>query len=137
MPLTAKLGISDFTDGSHTVEESIELARRLKTLGLDLVDVSLSFDTPGASGVPWGPAFMAPFAERFKKALGMPVGVGWSISEPRQADAILRAGQADIVLLARAALEDSQWPYRAAKALQVPRAKWATLPAPYAHWVGT
>jgi 2,4-dienoyl-CoA reductase-like NADH-dependent reductase (Old Yellow Enzyme family) len=136
LPLAVKLGMSDFTDESHTIEESIELARRMKTLGLDLVDVSLSFNTPDVSRVPWGPAFMAPFAERFKKELGMPVGVGWSISEPSQADAILRAGQADIVLLARAMLEDPQWAYRAAKALRVPNARWTTLPAPYAHWVG-
>jgi 2,4-dienoyl-CoA reductase-like NADH-dependent reductase (Old Yellow Enzyme family) len=134
LPLTAKLGISDFKEGSHTIEESIELVKRLKALGLDLVDVSIGFNIPDVSGVPWGPAFMVPFAERFKKEAGIATGVGWFISDAAQADAILREGKADLVLLAHAMLDDPQWPYRAARALGIENAKW-TLPAPYAHWI--
>jgi 2,4-dienoyl-CoA reductase-like NADH-dependent reductase (Old Yellow Enzyme family) len=136
MPLTAKLGISDFTPGSHTVEESIALAGRMKALGLDLIDVTLGFNVPDVSGVPWGPAFMAPYAERFKKEAGIAVGVGWSIDEPRQADSIVRSGQADLVMLARAMLDDPHWPYHAAKGLELPDFRWRTLPAAYAHWLG-
>ena len=58
------------------------------------------------------------------------------ISEPKQADTIVRRGQADLVLLAHAMLDDPQWAYHAAKALEVPDSKW-TLPAPYAHWIRT
>ncbi|HEY4942659.1 MAG TPA: NADH:flavin oxidoreductase/NADH oxidase [Rhizomicrobium sp.] len=134
LPLTAKLGISDFKDGSQTVEESIELVKRLKALGLDLVDVSIGFNIPDVSGVPWGPAFMAPFAERFKKEAGIAVGVGWFISDAKQADAIVTDGKADLVMLAHAMLDDPHWPYHAAKALGIENAKW-TLPAPYAHWI--
>ncbi len=134
LPLTAKLGISDFIPGSQTVEESIELVKRMKAKGLDLVDVSIGFNTPDMSGVPWGPGFMAPFAERFKKETGIAVGVGWFISEAKQADAIVADGKADLVMLAHAMLDDPQWPYRAAKALEIPNYKW-TLPAPYAHWI--
>ncbi len=134
LPLTAKLGISDFIPGSHTVEESIALVRRLKALGLDLIDVSIGFNSPDLSGVPWGPAFLAPFAERFKKEVGIAVGAGWFISEPAQADAIIKDGRADLILLAHAMLDDPQWPYHAAKALGIANAKW-TLPAPYAHWI--
>jgi len=132
LPLTAKLGISDFLPESHTVEESIALVKRLK--GLDLVDVSIGFNTPDVSGVPWGPGFMAPFAERFRKETGIAVGVGWFISEPAQADAIVREEKADLIMLAHAMLDDPQWPYHAAKALEIPNFKW-TLPAPYAHWI--
>ena len=134
LPLTAKLGISDFKDGSQTVEESIELVRRLKALGLDLVDVSIGFNIPDVSGVPWGPGFMVPFAERFKKEAGIAVGVGWFISDAKQADAIIQEDKADLVMLAHAMLDDPQWPYHAAKALGIENAKW-TLPAPYAHWI--
>ena len=134
LPLTAKLGISDFIPESQTVEESIELIRRLKAMGLDLVDVSIGFNSPNLSGVPWGPGFMVPFAERFKKEAGIAVGVGWFIAEPKQADDIIRAGKADLILLAHAMLDDPQWPYHAAKALEVKDYKW-TLPAPYAHWI--
>jgi len=134
LPLTAKLGISDFIPGSQTVEESVELVKRLKALGLDLIDVSIGFNTPDMSGVPWGPGFMVPFAERFKKQADIAVGVGWFITEPKQADAIIRDGKADLVMLAHAMLDDPQWPYHAAKALDVPNFKW-TLPAQYAHWI--
>ena len=134
LPLTAKLGISDFIPGSHTVEESIELVKRLKALGLDLVDVSIGFNTPDMSGVPWGPAFMAPFAERFKKETGIAVRAGWFISDAAQANAILREDKADLILLAHAMLDDPNWPYHAARSLGIDNAKW-TLPAQYAHWI--
>ncbi|HEY0301531.1 MAG TPA: NADH:flavin oxidoreductase/NADH oxidase [Rhizomicrobium sp.] len=134
LPLTAKLGISDFIPGSHTVEESIALVKRLKGLGLDLLDVSIGFNSPDLSGVPWGPGFLVPFAERFKKETGIAVGVGWFITEPAQADAIVKDGKADLIMLAHAMLDDPQWPYHAAKALGIDNAKW-TLPAPYAHWI--
>ena len=62
LPLAAKLGVSDFHADGQPLEESIELIGRFKTLGLDLIDVSLGFNTPDASGVPWGPGFMAPIA---------------------------------------------------------------------------
>ena len=136
LPLTVKMGVSDFKEGGVTVEECMALARRLRALGLDLLDISLGFNSPDVSGVPWGPGFMAPFAERFKREAGIPVGVGWRISEPQQAEAIVRTHQADLVMLAQAMLDDPHWPYHAAKALGVPDCKWI-LPAPYAHWIRT
>lgn len=134
LPLTAKLGISDFKPESHTIEESIELVKRLKLLGLDLIDVSIGFNTPDISGVPWGPGFMVPFAERFRKEATIATGVGWFISEAQQAETIVQNDKSDLVLLAHAMLDDPQWPYRAARTLNIENAKW-TLPAPYAHWI--
>jgi len=84
--------------------------------------------------VPWGPGFMAPFAERIKREADIPTAVGWFIADPAQADAIIRDGRADLVMLAHAMLDDPNWPFHAAKALAIPDAKW-TLPAPYAHWI--
>ncbi len=134
LPLTVRLGISDFKDGSQTIEESIELIRRFKALGLDLIDVSIGFNISDVSGVPWGPGFIVPFAERIKREAEIPTAVGWFIADPAEADAIIRDGRADLVMLAHAMLDDPQWPYHAAKALKIPDAKW-TLPAPYAHWI--
>src|ERR1039458_2959038 len=51
------------------------------------------------------------------------------ITEAHQADAIVRAGQADIVLLARAFLRDPYSPLHAAKALGAP----AAIPKQYAR----
>ena len=81
-PLTARLGVSDFNDESQPLEESIELVRRFKSQGLDLIDVSIGFNTPDIRGVPWGPAFMAPIAERIRREADIPTAVGWFITEP-------------------------------------------------------
>ncbi len=134
LPLTARLGLSDFKDGSQTIEESIDLIKRFKAGGLDLIDVSIGFNIPDVSGVPWGPGFMVPFAERVRREVEIPTAVGWFIADPAQADAIIRDGQADLIMLAHAMLDDPHWPYHAARALNIPDFKW-TLPAPYAHWI--
>jgi 2,4-dienoyl-CoA reductase-like NADH-dependent reductase (Old Yellow Enzyme family) len=134
LPLAVRLGVSDFTDESQTVEESIDLIRRFKAGGLDLIDVSVGFNTPDISKIPWGPGFMVPYCERIRREAGIPTACGWFISEPAQADAIVRQGQADLIMLARAMLDDPNWAYHAARALGVANFKW-TLPAQYAHWI--
>ncbi|HWA01940.1 MAG TPA: NADH:flavin oxidoreductase/NADH oxidase [Rhizomicrobium sp.] len=134
LPLTARLGISDFTDDSQTVEESIDLIRRFKAGGLDMIDVSVGFNTPDISKIPWGPAFMAPYCERIRRETGIATACGWSITEAAEADGIVRKGQADIIMLARAMLRDPNWPYHAARALG--RKDAATmLPSQYAYWL--
>ena len=134
LPLAARLGISDFTADSQTVEESIELIKRFKQDGLDLIDVSVGFNTPDISKIPWGPAFMAPYAERIRREAGIATACGWFITEPAQADAIVRGEQADLIMLAHAMLDDPNWPYHAARALNLSDFKWV-LPAQYAHWI--
>lgn len=133
-PLTARLGVSDFNDESQPLEESIELVRRFKSHGLDLIDVSIGFNTPDIRGVPWGPAFMAPIAERIRREADIPTAVGWFITEPQQADTIVRDGQADLIMLAHAELSDPNWPYHAAKALGLSKPH-DVLPPQYAHWL--
>lgn len=134
LPLTIRLGVCDFHAGEQPLEESIALVRRFKVLGLDLLDVSLGFNTPDVSGVPWGPGFMVPIAERIRRETGIATAVGWRISAPRHADAIVRDGQADLVMLAHALLSDPLWPYRAARALGIARPH-EVLPPQYAHWL--
>lgn len=134
LPLTARLGVSDFHPEGQPIEESIELVRRLKRHGLDLVDVTLGFNTPDVSGVPWGPGFMAPLAERVRREAEIATAVGWLIREPQQAHDVVASGQADLVLLARAELDDPHWPYHAAKKLGI-AAPHEVLPPPYAHWL--
>lgn len=133
-PLAARLGVSDFVDESQPLEESIQLVRRFKDQGLDLIDVSLGFNTPNVSGIPWGPAFMAPIAQRIKQEAAMATAVGWFIGEPAQAEDIISKGQADLVMLAHKELDDPHFPYHAAKALGVISPQ-NVLPPQYAHWL--
>lgn len=132
LPLAARFGVTEF-DGSDDLEEGIELVRRLKAAGLDFIDVSIGFSTPTAK-IPWGPAFMAPVAERVRRETGMPATTSWFISEPAQANGLIADDKVDLVSLGRPLLANPNWPYRAATELRIDKAAW-TLPAPYAHWL--
>ncbi len=134
LPLTARLSVTDWVDGGVSVEESIELTKRMQAAGLDLLDVSHGFVTPDISRIPWGPGFMLPIAGQIRAATGLPIAAGWMISEPSQADAAIRDQQCDIVLLARELLRDPYWPYHAAAALGQPNA-YNLLPPQYARAV--
>ena len=131
-PLTARLSVTDWTDGGVTVDESIELVRLLKADGLDLLDVSHGMVTPDVSQVPWGPGFMIPIASRIRRESGIPTAVGWMITEAQQADQAIRDGDADLVMLARELLRDPYWPYHAAVELGVENAD-EILPVQYAR----
>ncbi|WP_394830159.1 NADH:flavin oxidoreductase/NADH oxidase [Pendulispora rubella] len=134
LPLTARLGVSDFHPEGQSMEESVELVRRFKRNGLDLIDVSLGFNSPDVSGVPWGPGFMVPLADRIRREAEIPTAAGWFLREPQQAQDVIANGQADLVVLARAELDDPHWPYHAAKALGV-AIPHTVLPPQYAHWL--
>lgn len=134
LPLTMRLGVIEF-DGrdEETLSQSIELLRRFKRDGLDFVDVSMFFSTPTAK-IPWGPAFMAPVAARVRRETGLPAATSWFISQPEQADTLVRDGVVDVVMLGRPLLAEPHWPYRAARELGEENPAWV-LPAPYAHWL--
>ena len=116
LPLTVRLSCTDWVDGGWTLEESIELARRLKAEGVDLIDCSSGGGVATATP-PIGPGFQVPFAERIRREAGVATAAVGLITEPEQADAIVRQGQADVVLLARELLRDPHWPLRAARKL--------------------
>ena len=131
LPLTARLGVIDYVAGEQPLAESIELVRRMHSGGLDLADISAGFNTPDASGVPWKePAFLAPIAARIRREVGLPVAASWNIGDPTLADELVRGGQLDLVMIAKAPLADPYWPYRAAQALGR-AASHATLPVQY------
>lgn len=134
LPLTARFGVIEY-DGrdEETLQESIELTRNLRSEGLDMMSVSVGFSTPVAN-IPWGPAFLAPIAERVRREAGLPVASAWGIDSPEVANATVEKQQLDLVMVGRAHLSNPHWPYQAAKQLQATKPSWV-LPAPYAHWL--
>lgn len=134
-PLSVRLGVIEY-DGrdEETLVDSIRLVKQFKQAGVDLVSVSIGFSTPEAV-IPWGPAFMAPVAERVRREAGLPVAIAWGLGIPEVANEAIRGGQADLVYIGRALLANPHWPYVAATALGEMRPSWTTLPAPYAHWL--
>ena len=130
LPLTARLSCTDWMDGGWTLDESVELARRLKAAGLDLIDCSSSGNVHAARP-PSGPGFHVPLSERIRREAAIATAVVGLITDPKHADQIVRDWQADVVLLARESLRDPNWPLRAARTLG--HAEWATPPVQYAR----
>jgi 2,4-dienoyl-CoA reductase-like NADH-dependent reductase (Old Yellow Enzyme family) len=115
-PLFIRISATDWVEGGWTVEDSVALARILHPLGVDLVDCSSGGNIAGAR-IPVGPGYQTAFAERVRRESGVPTGAVGMITDPAQADQIIRSGQADVVFLARQFLRDPYWPLLAARAL--------------------
>jgi 2,4-dienoyl-CoA reductase-like NADH-dependent reductase (Old Yellow Enzyme family) len=134
LPFTMRFGVLEF-DGrdEETLQEAIDLTNQFREGGLDFMSVSIGFSTPD-SNIPWGPAFMEPFAKRIREATQLPVSSAWGFGQPELAENALQNEAMDIVMIGRAHLENPHWAYTAAKALGVAKPAWV-LPAPYAHWL--
>jgi 2,4-dienoyl-CoA reductase-like NADH-dependent reductase (Old Yellow Enzyme family) len=118
LPVFVRLSASEWTPGGWDLDQSVELARRLRARGVDLVDCSSGGNVPQAE-IPVAPGYQVPFAERIRTDAGIPTGAVGLITTPQQAEAIVREGRADAVLLARELLRDPYWPLHAAQALGV------------------
>lgn len=118
LPLFIRLSCTDWMEGGWTIEDSIELAKVLQPLGVDLVDCSSAGAVSGAK-IPAGPGFHVPFAEAIRRDAGIPTAAVGLITEPGHAEEILATGRADMVLIGRESLRDPYWPRRAAEVLGV------------------
>jgi 2,4-dienoyl-CoA reductase-like NADH-dependent reductase (Old Yellow Enzyme family) len=116
LPLFVRISATDWEAGGWDLEQSVELAHQLKSLGVDLIDCSSGGNLPQAK-IPVGPGYQTAFAERIRRDAGVATGAIGLITSPVQADHIIRNGQADLVLLAREFLRDPYWPLRAAREL--------------------
>ncbi|MGO8838344.1 MAG: NADH:flavin oxidoreductase/NADH oxidase [Limisphaerales bacterium] len=116
LPLTVRISCTDWVEGGWDIGQSIELARRLKAAGVDLIDCSSGGTVPHAK-IPVGAGYQVPFAERIRREAGMATAAVGSITEPTHADEIIRNGRADLVLLAREFLREPYWPLKAARVL--------------------
>ncbi|ABF41395.1 NADH--flavin oxidoreductase/NADH oxidase [Candidatus Koribacter versatilis Ellin345] len=116
LPLFMRVSATDYAPGGWTIEESVELARIVKPLGVDLIDTS-SGGLIGGVQIPVGPGYQVNFADRIRREAGILTGAVGMITSPAQADQIVRNGNADVVLLARELLRHPNWPLSAARTL--------------------
>ena len=116
LPLFVRVSATDWKEGGWDLTQTIELARQLKPLGVDLIDASSGGTALGVK-IPLGPGYQTAFAEAIRKEAGIATGAVGMITEPVQAETILATDQADLVFLARELLRDPYWPRRAAKEL--------------------
>ena len=116
LPLLVRISATDWVQGGWDLDQSVELVRQMKGMGVDLVDCS-SGGTSLHAQIPFGPGYQTAFAERIRQETGMPTGAVGMITAPAQADHIIRSRQADLVLLAREMLRNPYWPLYAAREL--------------------
>lgn len=128
-PLFVRLSATDWVADGWDEGDTVALARRLKALGVDLIDVS-SGGTSAQAEIPVGPGYQTRFAERVRREAAIATGAVGMITEAAQAEHILRTGQADLILLARELLRDPHWPLHAADFLGDRSVPW---PAQYAR----
>ena len=117
-PLFVRISSTDWTEGGWNIEQSVQLAKWLKDVGVDLIDCSSGGNVPNAK-IPLAPGYQIPFAERIKKETGILTGGVGLITTAEQAEEIIFSGKSDIVLLARQMLREPYFTLNAAKKLNV------------------
>ncbi|RTI11280.1 NADH:flavin oxidoreductase/NADH oxidase [Thermus scotoductus] len=118
LPLFVRVSATDWGEGGWSLKDTLAFARRLKELGVDLLDCS-SGGVVLRVRIPLAPGFQVPFADAVRKRVGLRTGAVGLITTPEQAETLLQAGSADLVLLGRVLLRDPYFPLKAAKALGV------------------
>jgi len=123
LPLFVRISASDWVEGGWTLDDSIALARTLKTLGVDVVDCSSGGIVPHAK-IEIGPGYQVPFSRAVRAQAGIATAAVGMITDPQQAEGIIASGDADIVLLAREMLRQPYWPLLAASQLNQDGMSW-------------
>ena len=115
-PVGVRVSATDWVAGGWDLAQTITFAKALQALGCDFIDVS-SGGLSTEQRIVVGPGYQTPFAAAIKAAVRMKVIAVGLITDPHQAEAILRDGHADMIGLARAVMYDPRWPWHAAHAL--------------------
>jgi 2,4-dienoyl-CoA reductase-like NADH-dependent reductase (Old Yellow Enzyme family) len=116
LPVFVRISATDWTENGWDLEQSIEFCKRLKEIGIDLIDVSTGGNVPNAK-IPVAPGYQVSFAAEIRKQVGIKTAAVGMITEPKQAEEILAKDEADAVLLAREFLREPYFPFLAAKQL--------------------
>lgn len=111
VPLFVRISATDWVEGGWDINQSVELSRRLRELGVDLIDVSTGGLVPRAQ-IPVGRGFQVPFAREIREKAEIRTGAVGMITEPQFANEIVTSGAADLVLIGRQMLRDPYWALR-------------------------
>src|SRR5262249_1426436 len=130
LPLFVRISATDWAEGGWDLEQSVVLARHLKDLCVDLIDVSSGGLVPKAR-IPVGKGYQVPLARRIRDEAGILTGAVGLITEPRYADEIVTGGDADLVFIARELLREPYWALKAQQELGA-EPSW---PIPYGYAV--
>jgi 2,4-dienoyl-CoA reductase-like NADH-dependent reductase (Old Yellow Enzyme family) len=117
LPLFVRISATDWAEGGWDIEQSVELCKRLKTMGVDLIDVSTGALVPTAR-IPVGKRYQVPCSRRIHDDADIRTGAVGLITDPKEADEIITGGDADVVLVGRELLRDPYWALKAQHAFE-------------------
>jgi 2,4-dienoyl-CoA reductase-like NADH-dependent reductase (Old Yellow Enzyme family) len=130
LPLFVRISATDWVSGGWDIDQSVVLARRLKEVGVDLIDVSSGALVPRAN-IPVGKGFQVPLARRIRDEAEIKTGAVGMITETHHADEIVTGGDADLVFVGRELLREPYWALKAQHELDM-EPSW---PTPYGYAV--
>jgi 2,4-dienoyl-CoA reductase-like NADH-dependent reductase (Old Yellow Enzyme family) len=114
-PLFLRVSSSDYVDGGLTIDDTVAFATAARALGVDLVDCSSGGVTPTPPRL--YPGYQVPYARAVREGAGVAtMAVGLILDAPL-ANQIVERGMADLVALARPALDDPNFPIHASTTL--------------------
>ncbi|WP_156036634.1 oxidoreductase, partial [Microbacterium sp. Cr-K20] len=120
VPLSFRISSVDGAEGGLGIDETVEVARRLATAGVDVIDTSsggITTDRTVDTRIRRGFAFHADFSRRIRDEVGVRTATVGLVVDPEQAARLIHDGDSDLVLLGRQALDDPNWPHHARIAL--------------------
>ncbi|MFL6676614.1 MAG: NADH:flavin oxidoreductase/NADH oxidase [Massilia sp.] len=112
LPLFVRISATDWAEGGWDIEQSVELSKRLKALGADLIDVSTGGNLPTAR-IPVAKRYQVPCSRRIRDDADVRTAAVGLITDPKEADEIITGGDADLVLVGRELLRDPYWALKA------------------------
>jgi 2,4-dienoyl-CoA reductase-like NADH-dependent reductase (Old Yellow Enzyme family) len=134
IPVWMRISATDWVPGGWDIEGTVALSQALKPRGCAAIHVTTGGVSP-RQAIRLGPGYQVPYAQRVRAEVGLPTIAVGLITEPEQAEAIIAAGEADAVSLARAMLYDPRWPWHAAAKLgghvTAPPQYWRSQPREY------
>ncbi len=116
MPLFVRISATEWTENGWQAEDSVELAKQLKSAGADLIDCSTGGNITGVR-IPLVPLYQTPLAEKVRHEAGVATGAVGLINTPEEAESVIAEQRADLVFMAREFLRDPYFPLHAAHAL--------------------
>ncbi|MDQ2779039.1 MAG: bifunctional salicylyl-CoA 5-hydroxylase/oxidoreductase [Pseudomonadota bacterium] len=127
LPMSVRISANDWIDGGLTVDDAVEVARRFKAAGADMIDCSSGQVSKQEQPV-YGRMFQTPFADRIRNEAGVPTIAVGAISEADHVNSIIAAGRADLCAIARPHLANPAWTLMEAAKIGYADLNW---PKPY------
>jgi anthraniloyl-CoA monooxygenase len=111
LPMSVRISAHDWVEGGITPDDAIEIARRFKAAGVDLVDCSSGQVSKEEQPV-YGRMYQTPFSDRVRNEAEVATIAVGAIFEADHVNSIIASGRADLCALARPHLADAAWTLR-------------------------